>query len=664
MVSQCPGRYNRQISIYEQADSLSQHAGAAVTGHWNIKDDQLVFRTGSGSLVTPSSGDIYALVYAPSGARTGDSRLPSPMVDLPDLQFRPYPLNPVIVLDGSSIDSLRAFVAVRIGDHLVAKSNSPDHVVHESCWYPVTSEGLEECFNVLRQYDVQPGSAMSLGTYLRFRLTTDAPVEILDRVSMAANQLELDAGQAAVEPNGGLQANLYDYQVTGVSYLQLVARHRLGCILGDEMGLGKTLQVIGLLIHETDRHATPSLVVAPATLLENWRRELATFAPSLHTLVHQGSARTGVPSGLRRADVVITSYETAVQDEDILMRVNWHCIVLDEAQNIKNPAAQRTRTVKHLPRNVSIAVTGTPVENSLMDLWSICDFILPGYLGTSGQFMGRYSDTIDDASDLGERVQSLLLRRRVADVAGDLPTRIDIPQVIPMDEQVAGIYESIRSGFNNGQNRRNTLQTITALRQLCARPSLAASGSKPESAPTGKLVRLVEIADEIFASREKLVIFASYRQSIDQIAQTAASTWPSLWLGFIDGRTAIIGRQRIVDQFSGVQGSALLILNPRAAGVGLNITAANHVVHFNPEWNPAVTDQASARVFRRKQTRPVTIHHLLYAGTVDEVIAERSLSKRHLADGATAGVQTISDDLLITRIMAASPTFLWNRRSA
>lgn len=440
-----------------------------------------------------------------------------------------------------------------------------------------------------------------------------------------------------------------------MSFLSAVARESIGCVLADEMGLGKTLQVIALLSIEKAAARGPNLIVCPATLLENWRREIAAFAPHLLTLVHSGFTRTGNPVVFASYDVVVVSYETAVRDEPLLSSAVWNVLALDEAQNIKNPDAQRTAAVKGLPRRVSLAVTGTPVENKLTDLWSIADFALPGLLGSRKDFETAYDDSHEDASRLAPVVAPILLRRRVADVARDLPPRIDIPQVLSMTRQMASLYEDIRKEIADTYGTSATLVALGKLRQFCAHPRLLGISWEDPAKGMPKYQRLVEILEEIFAHGQKALVFSSFTGMADILLEDIPKRFPSAWAGVIDGRVPVEDRQALVDRFSEHDGFGFLALNPKAAGVGLNITAANHVIHYNPEWNPAVEDQASARAHRRKQKLPVTVHHLFFADSVEEVVADRLDLKRMIAGGAVVGHKGTSDASDIARALMISP---------
>ena len=418
------------------------------------------------------------------------------------------------------------------------------------------------------------------------------------------------------------------------------------------MGLGKTIQIIALFASESFEGRVPFVVVAPGTLLENWRREIERFAPSLRTLIHRGAERTGFPDELATNDVVLTSYDALIRDLPLFRRINWNVVVLDEAQAIKNPETRRASAVKMLPRRVGIAVTGTPVENRLRDLWSIADFVVPGFLGTQAAFESAFQDDTRDAEYLEPLVSPILLRRRVTDVAKDLPERIEIPQAIELDPRQAEAYEAIRQATVDEYGGRASLVALLRLRMFCTHPSLVEDTHSDPSLASTKYQRFIEIVDEIFANAEKVVLFTSFNAMSDMIVADISRRF-GVYTRNINGGTPMQDRQTIIDKYSNIAGGALLVLNPRAAGTGLNITAANHVIHYTLEWNPAVEDQASARVYRRGQTRTVTVHRLFYANTVEEIVNERLTRKRNLSATAVVGTdgrdEGIEDILLALR---------------
>jgi SNF2 family DNA or RNA helicase len=526
-----------------------------------------------------------------------------------------------------------------------------DQIIVGDAWSPLVPEQLEDIRGLLARTDIQKLGSLTLRQYLDLLRQDKIPVQVSAAVPEALVPTALLAPDKS-DFSHSVKATLYPYQESGVRWLSAISAESLGCILGDEMGLGKTLQIIVLIAKEAQKTSTPNLVVCPATLLENWRRELARFAPTLTTHVHGGSARTGFPSNLRHNQVVLISYDTAVRDLSLLKMIKWNVAVIDEAQAIKNPETQRAISLRQIPRRIGIGVTGTPVENSLRDLWSIMEFACPGFLGSLSLFESRFKNDTEHALRLEPLVSPLILRRLVADVAGDLPEKIEIPQAIPLSSERAKEYDQLRETILREYGPAGGLVSLIKLRMFCAHPFLITNATEDPAAFSTKYCRLLEILDEIFMSKHKAILFTSFAKMIDLLTQDVPDRYP-IFCHSIDGRTPVGDRQKIIDSFEGYDGPALLVLNPRAAGTGLNITAARHVIHYNLEWNPAVEDQATARAYRRGQKHPVTVHRLFHPGTVEEIIDDRLLQKRALAGAAVKGTEGEITD--IARALSISP---------
>lgn len=613
-------------------------------------DGQLQYQSGPSVQQHPTAREVWDAVFGNS------SQFETyPSSDLQDLRFSRFPAEPCLLVSGRVPDSICLTVVARSGESRnVLGSTSIDQVVLANTWYPLPMEDYEETFQLLESKGIRPGTRISVGQLIWLKAHASLGIELLDELEESSPQA-VHAPASLDSTKWGLNAELYPYQKDGIYFLGLIADQGLGCILGDEMGLGKTMQVIALMLSERYHGRGATLVVAPATLLENWRRELVKFAPSLMVLVHIGPNRAGMAAKLTGYDVVVTSYDMVVRDEPMLSTMDWNLLVLDEAQNIKNPGAQRTDAVKKLSRRVSLAVTGTPVENRLSDLWSLSDFALPGLLGTLDDFESQFDNNAVDAAALAPIVAPILLRRKIEEVAKDLPERIDIPQPIAMSRVMAELYEQVRKETEEEYGKSAALVSLQRLRMFCTHPNIVGIklGSGAELMP--KYQRLLEILQEIFEKNEKCLVFTSYTAMADMLVRDLPSIFREGWFGLIDGRVAVAERQGIVDTFSDFQGFGALVLNPRAAGVGLNITAANHVIHYNPEWNPALEDQASARAYRRKQEKPVTVHHLYFADSVEEVIVERLSFKRRLSENAAVGHKGEATANEVMRAISISP---------
>lgn len=463
----------------------------------------------------------------------------------------------------------------------------------------------------------------------------------------------------------GLQADLFPYQARGVRWMWETVNRTGGLILADEMGLGKTLQIIALLLMDPPENAAPALIVCPTSLIANWVREFGKFAPSLSLMVHRGAYRAGIYRDLQVASVVITTYETMVNDISIFSSFEWAWVICDEAQAIKNPHSNRRQAIVTIPRRKSIPMTGTPVENTLMDLWSLADFAIPGMLGDRTVFEVEFPDTLEAGQALGRLTDPIILKRRVSDVAADLPDRIDIDLPLELDDGLARHYDDVREATLEKYPVAGALVATLQLQLVCAHPWLRIPDAATvdwddakivtrEDIPllTPKLDRTVELLREAFATGRKVIVFALFNR-IGDLIRTACRDFAKTYWGAINGSTPQEDRQAIIDEFSAHDGAACLILNPKAAGAGLNITAATVVIHFTPVWNPALEAQASARAHRRGQTEPVTVYRLFYKDTVEEVMIERSAWKSDLANETVPVSSRDADDL--RRALTISP---------
>lgn len=490
-------------------------------------------------------------------------------------------------------------------------------------------------------------------------LEIEAAPDILHSGKIAAEELppEIDIP--------GLQADLFPYQARGVRWMWETVNKTGGLILADEMGLGKTLQIIALLLMDPPENAAPALIVCPTSLIANWVREFGKFAPSLSLMVHRGAHRAGIYRDLQVASVVITTYETMVNDISIFSSFEWAWVICDEAQAIKNPHSNRRQAIVTIPRRKSIPMTGTPVENTLMDLWSLADFAIPGMLGDRTVFEVEFPDTLEAGQALGRLTDPIILKRRVRDVAADLPDRIDIDLPLELDDDLARHYDDVREATLEKYPVAGALVATLQLQLVCAHPWLRIPDAATvdwdeakivtrEAIPllTPKLDRTVELLREAFATGRKVIVFALFNR-IGDLIRTACRDFAKTYWGAINGSTPQEDRQTIIDEFSAHDGAACLILNPKAAGAGLNITAATVVIHFTPVWNPALEAQASARAHRRGQTDPVTVYRLFYKDTVEEVMIERSAWKSDLANETVPVSSRDADDL--RRALTISP---------
>jgi len=621
-------------------------------GRWKLEDNVLTVALPDGRVNTPPA----ELIYQAAVEKRDVGEIPSIGDDAVTcaLSFSRRPLHPRISIEEAPfhcaaqlIVRIRAAATNEDVELPSVPGAPPEHVVVGRTWYPLVRGAMEELSSVLADAGIEKQGPINLRQFLDLRKLAISSGVIDDRSGTAASA-SAQAAPANFRVAASFTGELFSYQRDGLRWLSTLCNEDLGGILADEMGLGKTIQIVALFAAEIEAGGTPMLVVAPGTLLENWRREIAKFSTGIDVTIHRGQSRTGFPSELNCRDVVITSYDTLVRDLSLLKSVQWNLVVLDEAQAIKNPETLRSDCVKQLPRRVGIAVTGTPVENRLRDLWSLTDFTIPGFLGQAAAFESEYGDDEFGATALEPLVSPIMLRRRVSEVADDLPDRIDVPQVLELGSAESEAYDKIRQAAVMEYGPSATFVALMQLRQYCAHPDLLESRTGDPTRRSPKYVRLTEILAELFENSEKAIVFTSFQKMTDILVTDISSRF-GVHVAFIDGRVPIHDRQAVVDDFSAFDGPAVLVLNPRAAGTGLNITAANHVIHYNLEWNPAVEDQASARAHRRGQEKVVTVHRLFYAGTVEEVIDDRLTRKRGLADSAVVGTDgkaTDSEDIL------------------
>nr|WP_241022050.1 SNF2-related protein [Burkholderia sp. Ac-20353] len=449
-------------------------------------------------------------------------------------------------------------------------------------------------------------------------------------------------------PPKGLNAVLRPYQQRGYAWMYRNLRIGLGSVIADDMGLGKTLQVIAALDklrEEGTLEEAKALVVVPTSLLTNWQKEIARFAPALRVGVFHGAKRELAQDD--RPDVLLTTYGIARSAQAALKALAWRVIVVDEAQNIKNPAAAQTRAIKSLPASAFIAMSGTPVENGLAEYWSIMDFANRGYLGTLTHFERTYAQPIQTDRDQAvvQRFRQItapfLMRRLKSDrsIIDDLPEKIELDQYCALTESQTALYESVvREGLRAIQGESEAfkrqglvLQMILALKQICNHPAQYLKHGKGEASASGKVGRLFELVDEIHASHEKVLVFTQFREMGELLRG---------WLGerygrapqFLHGGVARKRRDDMVEHFQHDRTERVFLLSLKAGGTGLNLTAASNVIHFDLWWNPAVEAQATDRAYRIGQRSNVQVHRLITEATFEERINDMIKGKRELAE--------------------------------
>lgn len=443
---------------------------------------------------------------------------------------------------------------------------------------------------------------------------------------------------------------LRPYQKAGLSWLAFLHRYGLGACLADDMGLGKTIQTIALLLHKRNgRPHKPALLICPMSVVSNWQHEVARFAPSLRVMVHHGGKRAKEDfAGLaNQHDLVITSFALLPRDEKHLAGVQWGDVIVDEAQNIKNPDTKQARAVRTLPAQNRLALTGTPVENRLSELWSILHFLNPGYLGTKSEFQERFARPIERAedSDAASRLKSLvgpfILRRVKTDpsVIADLPAKNEMKVFCPLTKEQATLYEAVvRDSLRQieeaeGIARRGiVLATLMKLKQVCNHPAQLLKDGSTIDGRSGKLARLTEMMDEVRQSGEHALIFTQFADMGRMLKSHLEASIGDDVL-FLHGGTARKARDAMIDRFQhDPYAPSAFVLSLKAGGTGLNLTRASQVFHFDRWWNPAVEDQATDRAFRIGQTRNVQVYKFLCTGTMEERIDEMIERKKALSE--------------------------------
>ncbi len=450
------------------------------------------------------------------------------------------------------------------------------------------------------------------------------------------------------------KGELRPYQIKGFSWLSFLERWGLGACLADDMGLGKTIQLIAFILKLKAEKALekPIILVCPTSVLGNWEREVHKFAPSISTLIHHGDQREKAKDfhkTVQQKDLVITSYSLVYRDLKTLEKINWQAVVLDEAQNIKNSAAKQSQAVRNLPTDFRIALTGTPVENRLTELWSILDFLNPGFLGNKQFFQRRFAIPIEKYGDqeslqtLRSLVQPFILRRLKTDqnIIQDLPEKQEMNVFCGLSLEQAQLYQQLVDSSlaeideTQGIARRGKILTLLLrLKQLCNHPDLIKSSNSSQnfSSRSGKLLRLEEMLEEIVSEGDRTLIFTQFSEW-GKMLQPYLEKKLGVSVLFLYGATKRQQREEMVDRFQNdPNGPPIFILSLKAGGTGLNLTRANHVFHIDRWWNPAVENQATDRAFRIGQKRNVQVHKFVCTGTLEERINDMIESKKQLAE--------------------------------
>ena len=446
-----------------------------------------------------------------------------------------------------------------------------------------------------------------------------------------------------------LQADLRDYQVDGYKWLSTLAEWGVGACLADDMGLGKTLQALAVILKRSSEG--PALVIAPASVCFNWVNEAIKFAPTLNPIIFGGGDRKKMMENLKPRDLVVCSFGLLPSEEELLSEQMWSTIVLDEAQAIKNANTKRSKAAHKLQAGFKVLTTGTPVENHLGELWNLMRFINPGLLGSWKSFNERFATPIEKHHDplarkqLKKLIQPFILRRNKSAVLDELPEKTEITLSVELSEDEKAFYESLRQkavesmeetseDVGAGQQHLMILAQIMKLRQACCHPQLVIKDSNLGSS---KLKLLMTTVEELRENNHRALIFSQFVGHLALIKKELDKQGISYQ--YLDGSTPKVKRQKAVDDFQDGEGE-LFLISLKAGGTGLNLTAADYVIHMDPWWNPAVEDQASDRVHRIGQTRPVTVYRLVAKDTIEEKIVKLHASKRDLADSLLSGTES------------------------
>ena len=521
--------------------------------------------------------------------------------------------------------------------------------------------------SVLRRARKRLLKRISGGEALAVALTGQVPKEVTEAapgekviIGASIGKLRdevLDATTgSAVEVPAGLQATMRGYQVEGLTWLAGITSLGLGGCLADDMGLGKTLMTIALHLHRQTEHPGPTLVVCPASLLGNWEAELARFAPEVEVRRHHGAARD-----LEGATgVVLTTYGTMRRDVGLLTAVPWDLIVADEAQHVKNAASATAKALREIPSHARVALTGTPVENNLTELWALLDWCVPGLLGSRLAFRRAWASQIEAGADVGKArefsalISPFLLRRRKSDpgVAPELPPKTETDHLLSLTREQTVLYEAYvrdamarieRLDADDPQRRGLVLSLLTGLKQICNHPAQFLKQEGGRIAGRSQKIDLVdELLSTVLAESGAVLIFTQYVA----MARLLSAHWSEAGVShqFLHGGTPVAERSRMVTRFQDGE-VPVFLLSLKAGGVGLNLTRADHVIHIDRWWNPAVEDQATDRAHRIGQTRTVQVHRLVTQGTIEERVAELLERKRVLADAVLGGGEAAFTEL-------------------
>jgi len=531
-----------------------------------------------------------------------------------------------------------------------------DHVVCGNSWVPLSSEECQRYAEFLDQSKITIGSRVRFPEYLNLltgRNQNQIKVNFVGEMNFLTDSLNSPPKKQylAIPP--------YPYQIKGIDWLCSIREHGAGAILGDEMGLGKTVQLLGLVANELKFEQQPRvLVIVPSSLKLNWISEFSKFLPDVFPYVHSGPDRERIPSRIAQHEVLITTYPILNRDWPTLSKMSWTLVICDEAHVMKNPTSVTRTSIQKFANTPIFLSTGTPLENNLMDLWSLIDLIRPGIMGSLNQMKNLMESQLSEAEGVGDLVRPLILRRLVKNVLPDLPEIVEKTHWIEPSYEFTRDYETVKGDYQASSSSGSKFGLITKLRQFCTYPPMV--GKYMLDLPDAKVDVLLDLFDRVSQQEEKAIIFTSWHDSADFLVRVVQQAYPGVYCTAIDGREASDERFPKIVEFQKIPGFAVLVCNTRAAGEGLNIVAANHVVHFDRQWNPAKEAQATARSHRIGQKKTVFVHKLIYSGTIEEVIDDRLLLKAYLAQQTLNPAVQEEDDKSIAEALGVTPKYVNN----
>src|SRR5262245_40492150 len=525
-------------------------------------------------------------------------------------------------------------------------------------WVQLSAEEIQAAIDF---WKANPAGQATVRDVMRMALgATDAPaglplagVTATGAVADLLARLERREDFEEVAVPGTFQGALRPYQVRGYSWLAFLRRYGLGGCLADDMGLGKTVQTLTLLQRDWPQQQKPSLLVCPTSVVTNWLREAARFTPKLPVLVHHGVSRkkgAAFAKEVEKYALVLSSYSLLYRDIELFKQVPWAAVILDEAQNVKNPQTKQSQAARSLPADWRLTLTGTPVENHVGDLWALFEFLHPGFLGTQSAFKRNFFVPIQaqrdaEAASRLKRLTSPFVLRRLKtdrDVISDLPDKLEMKVYCTLTKEQGSLYAAVVEEASKAiadsdgiQRRGNILGTLSKLKQVCNHPAQFLGDNSAVAGRSGKLARLTEMLEEVLEEGDRALVFTQFTE-MGAILQRHLQDTFGREMPFLHGGLSRKQRDDIVSRFQSPDGPPVLLLSLKAGGTGLNLTAANHVFHFDRWWNPAVEDQATDRAFRIGQTRKVQVHKFVCAGTLEERIDDMISRKQQVA-GLTVG---------------------------